>query len=795
MTTTITLLDLPDVCILNLAALLPVPDLLQLLSTHSRFYKLSQSDSFWNVLLNRDSDSSSSSSRCCVQQQQQQQQQQHHNRATLTVKQQYLLQAYVQKLPSVAWIPVISSSSSPPEREGHLACTFVGRDNHKTVCITGGFTDDPNIYLLNTTTCGLLPVNPTAATTTTTTTTTTMMMSEETASLYFGDWRRIIPTTEPVWRHSSSLPSPSPSSLPSEDVNAAADEEDARRGVWHGPGETTGPSLYHVYGASLTALDDHRAVRLGGFRGGGYMGECDQIALLTITNIADNDRFAPATKATWQVVQAQGLAALPRAYHTATLIAGRFLLVVGGMTSDGCIRGESILDTQTWTWFPQTVTHGLDTSKPTARHGHSMILDEKRNRLVMMGGGSGTNLLRSGRDNAEVWELDMGSNWNVETANDASAFQQSLPWQWKLIRNYNDDDDQDAGDCNNSAEDDDPDNSMSDEMPPLEPRDEDIDDNNDDNNTEEIHGDNSDNKNNNENGDDAAKYQSNEPSVRNFINSLTGPEKLCLGRCHMGFKVGPDTMIVACGSGRPSTNHLLAFDLATNEFFRPNLGNNGMLPPARFTAVGAQFGEFNSYVLIHGGYCTQHGAAIEDMAVLDLAPALKRDVYCLSENPRFQSYPAVTQDDVSRNAEGVGRTFGRVGVDGMENLLQNLFVELAAGVRDERGRQAAGQNPRTFAEMMAQMGARVVDSDDEDEGADDDDDSDNEEMDLEPRMLTIIAEGGPQEVRMFYMLFVLVSVVLIRLTFGFFHHAIGCTGWRQRNSNGSTHEIRSQRRG
>ena len=47
----------------------------------------------------------------------------------------------------------------------------------------------------------------------------------------------------------------------------------------------------------------------------------------------------------------------------------------------------------------------------SGRHGHSVILDGNRNRLLLFGGGSGTDLLRSGRDNSEVWELRMNEDW------------------------------------------------------------------------------------------------------------------------------------------------------------------------------------------------------------------------------------------------------------------------------------------------------------------------------------------------------------------------------------------------
>ena len=49
----------------------------------------------------------------------------------------------------------------------------------------------------------------------------------------------------------------------------------------------------------------------------------------------------------------------------------------------------------------------------SGRHGHSVVLDNRRNRLVLFGGGSGSDLLRSGEDNSEVWELKMNDDWET----------------------------------------------------------------------------------------------------------------------------------------------------------------------------------------------------------------------------------------------------------------------------------------------------------------------------------------------------------------------------------------------
>jgi hypothetical protein len=226
-------------------------------------------------------------------------------------------------------------------------------------------------------------------------------------------WERILPTVEECWRHPE------------------LQRQQQQQGGGGGPpnhvpinplidGQEQSPSA--VYGATLTPLDDRRALRFGGFRGGGYTGECAEVALLTIQTRDidrgdheedDDDDDDNTVKASWQVIQTHNAGmsfALARAYHTATLIANRYLLVLGGMMATGCIRGEAILDTETWTWLTDTpITQAMRHPKPSGRHGHSTILDEKRNRMVLFGGGSGNDLLRSGSDNAEVWELCMVS--------------------------------------------------------------------------------------------------------------------------------------------------------------------------------------------------------------------------------------------------------------------------------------------------------------------------------------------------------------------------------------------------
>lgn len=146
-----------------------------------------------------------------------------------------------------------------------------------------------------------------------------------------------------------------------------------------------------VYGASLTPLEGpdndgntYRAIRFGGFRGGGYSHESNLVATLTVRHVEGQQPTAH-----WEEIQTTNShLAIPRAYHTATLLNGRYLLIVGGMMWRESILDVCVLDTQTWTWIDQQITIGVQ--MPSGRHGHSIVLDSKRNRLVLFGGGNGT---------------------------------------------------------------------------------------------------------------------------------------------------------------------------------------------------------------------------------------------------------------------------------------------------------------------------------------------------------------------------------------------------------------------
>uniref|UniRef100_A0A6S8F2U2 F-box domain-containing protein n=1 Tax=Aplanochytrium stocchinoi TaxID=215587 RepID=A0A6S8F2U2_9STRA len=180
-----------------------------------------------------------------------------------------------------------------------------------------------------------------------------------------------------------------------------------------------------AYGASLTVLDKRNAIRFGGFQGGGYTHQCDDLFLFTYE---ERDNAVPAVR--WRKITPRGRIPQGRAYHTATLISNRYLLIIGGMTTDSSILSEAVLDVQTWTWLDVNVSLSSNPS-PSERHGHSIIFDEAKKRLVLFGGGNGSDLLRSGIDNSEVWELCLGESWSTDIV-------ASFPWTWRMIHGSDD---------------------------------------------------------------------------------------------------------------------------------------------------------------------------------------------------------------------------------------------------------------------------------------------------------------------------------------------------------------------
>lgn len=385
-----------------------------------------------------------------------------------------------------------------------------------------------------------------------------------------------------------------------------------------------------VYGASLTALPpspaayapalsesgsgpsavkvhECRAVRFGGFRSGGYSNETNEVWVLTIRDV-EYDDGGLSTDATWRRIETTGDKVAPRAYHSATLVHDRYLVIIGGMTSQGSTVEEAILDVKTWTWHDISLACK---GEPTGRHGHSVVWDDRRDRLVLFGGGSGSDLLRSGVDNDQVWELKMGGI-KLPLPSDAEKM-----WQWhKLYGETVSDDDDDVSD----------DGSRDDDQPMDE---------------EEADG---------------------KMSHGNSTEALSPSESLCLGRCHNGMKIAPDTVLLIFGGGPVNTNGVLGYDLRRDVFIRPKV--SGPLPMPRFTGI-ASFLNAPGYVFVHGGYNSQVADSIQGLTLLDVAPYLNRNFTALPIDANRRSHDTVSDIEVQNSRmgnvgnEGLGAYFAQ----------------------------------------------------------------------------------------------------------------------------------------
>ncbi|GAX09388.1 hypothetical protein FisN_6Lh239 [Fistulifera solaris] len=437
-------------------------------------------------------------------------------------KEAFLVEAGARDLNSVKWIRLEQGNTWPSNREGHL-CARLGN----FIVITGGFTDDDDVYVYD--------------------------LSASNTSKTFA---RIRPTVEAHQVQES----PDPTSSPQAAVSHLAS-----------------PQPLFVYGASFTALDSNRAVRFGGFCSGGYSSEIGQVVLFTLNG----------TSASWRVISCKlqsggdpmsqdGSLRLSRAYHTATLLFDRYLLILGGMQRSESTWEPVILDTLTWTWLDQDIPPSAATAMhPSNRHGHSVIVDPVRNRLMLFGGGDGSDLLRSGRDNTEVWECSLPSQHN-----DLGVFVSTM---WNCLQ-----EDQIAtilGYANGG------------------------------------------------NGEMMTGHDDNNSHL------LTAVEALCLGRCHSAFRVSRDKVVIAFGSGRPSTNGILGYDLAKNVFWRPKI--LGKLPLPRFTFASVFLEEYG-YIFFHGGFSSQHGSSIADGCFLDLAGSFNRACLIMRKNSSAMPNPTPT---------------------------------------------------------------------------------------------------------------------------------------------------------
>jgi hypothetical protein len=219
---------------------------------------------------------------------------------------------------------------------------------------------------------------------------------------------------------------------------------------------------------------------------------------------------------------------------------------------------------------------------PSPRHGHSVVLDSTRGRLVLFGGGSGSDLLRSGRDNTEVWQLLLNS-----FGKKGDNMLASLPWVWNQLH-------EDQPNASLDDDDDDDDSGTLQEAGTFDP------------------------------------------------NQLSPAEKLCFGRCHASFLVSSDTVLFAFGSGRPTANAVMGFNLAQDLFFRPTV--HGPLPKARFTFASLHLDGIG-YIFFHGGYSTQARTSLSDSWDLDVAPGRKRNLRLWPINQQVDTARRITDTD------------------------------------------------------------------------------------------------------------------------------------------------------
>ncbi|KAL4446842.1 hypothetical protein ABPG77_008086 [Micractinium sp. CCAP 211/92] len=104
----------------------------------------------------------------------------------------------------------------------------------------------------------------------------------------------------------------------------------------------------------------------------------------------------------WWYPPVRGEAPGARGYHSAAVSEdGKKIYCFGGISAGGACNTLAVLDTETWTWS-RPLTTG---EPPSPRCGHSSVV--YGGKLWVVGGGSGRDLLRSGRDLDDVHTLDL----------------------------------------------------------------------------------------------------------------------------------------------------------------------------------------------------------------------------------------------------------------------------------------------------------------------------------------------------------------------------------------------------
>jgi hypothetical protein len=212
-----------------------------------------------------------------------------------------------------------------------------------------------------------------------------------------------------------------------------------------------------------------------------------------------------------------------------------------------------------------------------------------------------------------------------------------------------------------------------------------------------------------------------------LTSHITPTQRLCLGRCHVGVRLAKDMALLAFGSGHPTTNGLLAYNLQLDAFVSPQV--LGPLPVPRFTAAAA-VADHDGWLVFHGGYSVQRGESIGDTVILDLAPAMKRSFPALHMaevgDYGIVSQPAVQSDGPRwrQNERNIGEVVNQIFTaprDERRALAGALLSHLL-----NRGDQI-GSRAAMILTMVANGTAAFGDEEDSDDLDDSDDYSENED--------------------------------------------------------------------
>lgn len=164
-----------------------------------------------------------------------------------------------------------------------------------------------------------------------------------------------------------------------------------------------------AYNQSCTPVGLNTVVVVGGFRRGGYQDESHEWAVATLSDDGVAWRLPERAEASRSHPKARG-------GHSATYIpaeviqshdyASGILLVFGGNINGEPTNSVDILDLHTWEWSTDVPLEG---ERPQPRNSHSATLlgSVESARLVVVGGGDGSDVPRAGSDFSDVAILNL----------------------------------------------------------------------------------------------------------------------------------------------------------------------------------------------------------------------------------------------------------------------------------------------------------------------------------------------------------------------------------------------------